>query len=292
MRTWSVLALAIGVGVGSAQVTSSPNTFSARFGPPQPLPDKPIANEPYSGERIRDEAWTGAAGVHSSSWLASREYRDSAGRTRTDQSFAKTRPVSGTTADRWTLVTVVDPVAGVRYVLDVQNKIAHRQALPPAKPAKKPPDYESNPVPWLIGADGCCGFVNEPVRPASDDALQWPAPREFESLFPAPPRPAGPRGKKLGIQTIEGFRAKGIRYTENGRSSGGVPVKRTQEIWTSTELKVPILSRDAFQTGARITAQERLIHISRTEPDPALFQVPSGYRVVDETAGFAIPVRY
>src|ERR1035441_1907818 len=81
MRTWSVFALAIGVGVGSAQVTSSPNTFSARFGPPQPLPDKPIANEPYSGERMRDEAWTGAAGVHSSSWLASQEYRDSAGRT-------------------------------------------------------------------------------------------------------------------------------------------------------------------------------------------------------------------
>jgi hypothetical protein len=179
-------------------------------------------------------------------------------------------------------------LAGVRYVLDVQNKIAHRQALPPAKPAKKPPDYESNPVPWLIGTDGCCGFVNEPVRPASDDALQWPAPREFESLFPAPPRPAGPRGKKLGIQTIEGFRAKGIRYTENGRSSGGVPVKRTQEIWTSTELKVQILSRDAF---ARMENTERLIHISRTEPDPALFQVPSGYRVVDETAGFAIPVR-
>ncbi|MGA3016254.1 MAG: hypothetical protein ABSF62_03975 [Bryobacteraceae bacterium] len=194
----------------------------------------------------------------------------------------------GTTAERWTLVTVVDPVAGVRYVLDVQHKIAHRQALPPARPAKKPRDYGSNPVPWLIGTDGCCGVVNEPVRPASDDALQWPAPRELESLFPAPPQPAGPKGKKLGTHAIEGLSATGIRYTENGKSSGGVPVKRTQEIWTSTELKVKILSRDAFP---QMENTERLTHISRTEPDPALFQVPPEYRVVNETAGFAIPLR-
>jgi hypothetical protein len=287
MRMWSVFALAISVGVGAAQVApTSPNTFPAHFGPPRPLSEKPITNASYSGERMKDEAWTGAAGVHSSSFLASREYRDSAGRTRTEQFFTTARPKPGTTPERQTLVTILDPVAGVKYVLDVQNKIAHRQVMPP--PAKKAPASGSNPVPWLIGTDGCCGAVNEPVRPASDDALQWPAPREFESLFPARPQPAGPRGKKLGTQIIEGVIATGIRYSENGRSAGGVPVKRTEEIWTSPELHVKILSRDAFP---QMENTERLTHISRTEPDPALFQVPPEYKVVNETAGFAIPLR-
>lgn len=201
-----------------------------------------------------------------------------------------TRPAPGSTAERKILVTILDPVAGVRYVLDTQNKIAHRQTIPPAEPAKKAPASGSNPVPWLIGTDGCCGVVNSPINAASADALDWPAPMELESLFPAPLQPARLAGKKLGTQIIDGVTVKGIRYTENGRSSKGVPVKRTEEIWTSPELQVKILHRDAFQTGAKVMDTERLIHISRTEPDPALFQVPPEYRVVNETAGFAIPL--
>ena len=290
MRMWPVFALAIGVGVGLAQVTPmSPKTFSARFGPPQPLSENPVTDESYSGERMKDEAWTGAAGVHSSSFLASREYRDSAGRTRTEQFFTTARPTPGITAERQTLVTILDPVAGVRYVLDVQNKIAHRQAMPPAKPAKRAPTSGSNPSPWLIGTYGCCGAVNEPVRPASDDPLtQYGGGLELESLSGAPPQPARPRGKKLGTQIIDGVSAKGIRYTENGRSAAGAPLRRTEEIWTSPELHVKILSRDAFP---KMENTERLTHISRTEPNPALFRVPPEYKVVDETAGFAIPLR-
>ena len=287
---WPVCALVIGAGVGSAQVTPmSPKTLSAHFGPPRPLSEKSITDQSYSGERMKDEAWTGAAGVHSSSFLVSREYRDSAGRTRTEQFFTTAPPTPGATAERQTLVTILDPVAGVRYVLDVQNKIAHRQAMPPAKPAKKALASGSNPVPWLIGTDGCCGAVNEPVRPASDDTLtRYGTAREQEGFYLASPRPAGPRGKKLGTQIIEGVSANGIRYTQNERSPAGAPVKRTEEIWTSPELHVKILSRDV---SPRIENTERLTHISLAEPDPALFQVPPEYKVVNETAGFAIPLR-
>jgi hypothetical protein len=34
---------------------------------------------------------------------------------------------------------------------------------------------------------------------------------------------------------------------------------------------------------------ERLTDMDRTEPDPALFQVPAGYRVVDEPGAFTVP---
>jgi|ERR1035441_2279577 hypothetical protein len=291
MQTWWVFALAISVGVGSAQVTPmSPKTFSAHFGSPQPLSEKPITDESYSGERMKDEAWTGAAGVHSSSWLASREYRDSAGRTRTEQFFTTARPAPGSTAERQTLVIILDPVAGVKYVLDAQNKIAHRQVIPPpAKPVKKPRDHGSSLSPWLIGTDGCCGAVNSPVTAPSDDKLDRRVnPLEQEDFYIGPPHPTGSRGKKLGTQVIEGVSAKGIRYTENGRSPGGAPVKRTEEIWTSPELHVKILSRDVFP---QMENTERLNHISLAEPDPALFQVPPEYRVVNETAGFSIPFR-
>ena len=119
--------------------------------------------------------------------------------------------------------------------------------------------------------------------------MDWPAPLELENLFADHPQPTKPVGKKLGTQIIEGVRVLGIRYTDYGRWPSGAPIKRTEEIWTSPELHVKILSTDAFQTGPQIKNTEMRTHISRTEPDPVLFQVPPGYRVVDETADFAIP---
>jgi hypothetical protein len=207
---------------------------------------------------------------------------------RTEQYFMKP-PAPGTTAAQQTLVTILDPVAGVRYVLDTQNKIAHRQAILPAKPAKKAPASGSNLVPWLIGMDGCCGVVNSPFNEAAADGLDWPAPLELEGLFADHPQATKPVGKKLGTQIIEGVRVQGIRYIDHGKWPSGAPVKRTEEIWTSPELRVKILSRDTLQTGSEIKNTEMLTHISRTEPDPALFQVPPEYRVVNETADFAIP---
>jgi hypothetical protein len=280
MKTRLMLALLLGVAAGLAQVPSpQAATFVALFGPARRLAEKPIVKEPYSGERKKDEAPNARPDL---------EWRDSAGRTRIERYFLISRPVPGTTLQWHSLTTIVDPVAGVQYVLDTENKIAHRQVLPPA--VKAPPSG-SNPSPWLIGTDGCCGVLNSPLRPA-DDSRDFPSISPLESLFPAGLQTGGGRhGKKLGTRIIEGIKAEGIRYDDKGEMAGGVPASRTAEVWTSPELHVRLLYSYAFLTGApRIASTERLTQISRSEPDPALFQVPPDYRIVNEAAGFAISI--
>jgi hypothetical protein len=277
-----MLALLFGVAAGPAQVPSPhEGTHLVRVGPAQPLAEKPITKEPYSGKRKKDEAPNARPEL---------EWRDSSGRTRIERYFTLSRPVPGTTLQWHCLTTIVDPVAGVQYVLDSENKIAHRQVLPPA--VKAPPSG-SNPSPWLIGTDGCCGVLNAPVRPA-DDSRDFPSISPLESLFPAGLQTGGlPHGKKLGTRIIEGIKAEGIRHDTKGKMAGGVPAGRTEEVWTSPELHVTLLYRYAFltgATGARIVSTERLTHISRSEPDPVLFQVPPEYRIVDEAGAFAIPI--
>ena len=55
------------------------------------------------------------------------------------------------------------------------------------------------------------------------------------------------------------------------------PMTTTFEVWTSPEINAPVLMKSSDpRTGENIT---RLINIRLTEPDAALFQVPSDYKV-------------
>jgi len=54
----------------------------------------------------------------------------------------------------------------------------------------------------------------------------------------------------------------------------------------SAELKVVILSKMSDPRSGEQT--QKLINISRSEPDPSLFEPPPDYTVVDEKADFTI----
>ena len=57
-------------------------------------------------------------------------------------------------------------------------------------------------------------------------------------------------------------------------------IATTYEVWMSPEMGVAILSKNNdSRNGART---QKLSNISRDEPDPSLFQPPTGYEVVDE----------
>jgi hypothetical protein len=68
----------------------------------------------------------------------------------------------------------------------------------------------------------------------------------------------------------------------------GHPVQ-TREEWTVEDLHLIVLSKRAL--GA-VATTESLVHITRNEPDPALFQPPPDAKVVDEPGGFAISLRH
>jgi hypothetical protein len=58
------------------------------------------------------------------------------------------------------------------------------------------------------------------------------------------------------------------------------PLVTVSEIWTSPDLKLVVLNTtDDPRTGLRT---EELTDLNRSEPDPAVFQVPAGYAIKEQ----------
>jgi hypothetical protein len=91
----------------------------------------------------------------------------------------------------------------------------------------------------------------------------------------------------LGDQIIEGVEAHGQRLTlpMPGATAGEeLPNgESTSERWCSDSLSAMVLTVSGnTKTGVRSTLAMR--NIQRTEPDPALFQIPSGYAISESVA--------
>jgi hypothetical protein len=88
--------------------------------------------------------------------------------------------------------------------------------------------------------------------------------------------------ESLGTQTIDGVLAVGIRTIVTyriGAVGNDRPITSVSETWTSPELKTVVLSTNSDPRNGDSTT--RLTNISRVEPDPSLFQIPSDYEIVD-----------
>jgi hypothetical protein len=85
----------------------------------------------------------------------------------------------------------------------------------------------------------------------------------------------------LGTQMLEGVMVKGERvtWTRPAGSAEDRPMFFVQEDWTSTDLGLTMLSRRSDSRGN--VAVTRMTSLDRSEPDPALFQLPPDYTVVD-----------
>jgi len=130
-------------------------------------------------------------------------------------------------------------------------------------------------------------FYNPQLRLARDSIL--PANRAVPRTPPVPgPRavPGGPQitQTSLGQQTIDTTILTGTlkqRTIPAPASTTGQPVTITDEYWYSPDLFVYlIIKHNDPRTGEQIVA---VTHIDRTEPAAARFQVPEGYKIVDET---------
>jgi hypothetical protein len=182
------------------------------------------------------------------------------------------------------LIQISDPVAGVLYTLDARDKIAHRWNMPKAFPqAQRQPPPASRLSPWITGTDGCCGVVNEPIGPASYPSADLSTSANRAGPFVPSLQEDRPPAKKLGTKMIEGLRAVGSRRMETMsiRLKGEQTVRRvqvTREVWESPDLKITLLFHSS---NPYVETTERLLHISRVAPDPALFQPPPDYQIVD-----------
>jgi len=88
----------------------------------------------------------------------------------------------------------------------------------------------------------------------------------------------------LGTETVAGLLLHGTRKERAvpaNLSGTGKAITITDDYWLSEELKVYLVLRhNDPRTGEQTVG---IVSVDRNEPDPARFQIPVGYKIVDET---------
>lgn len=279
MRAGLVFALAclLGCAVG-AQQAAQPAAPSDKPSTSQTIP-KPgalpplVAGAPYSGEEhhVRTRMLEDGTRI-TENWPVQRMYRDTQGRTRVDRPLL----TSPDAPELPRIVEIDDPSSGVEYILEPLHKIAHRFRLPPVQPSSDPPETSGDA--------------------ASKDA----APTVVAPPSIAFPIPAGSKteAEDLGAWVIQGMRAEGVRRTIR-ISAGKIPAGAVavgedsdralvivEETWTAPDLQIVVREKLYDPRWGESTTE--LLKIRAGEQAANLFQVPSDYRVVEESRDFAI----
>jgi len=214
-----------------------------------------ILDAPFYAEQRAERHQTLTDGTHiDQDALPTKIWRDSSGRTRIERPiFRYETPATRGFAD---LVVIFDPVAGFQYAIDPQEHVAHRYAAKFAVIPPPPPTSEGQPAETEARLEG----VHKTVKI-----------------------------EKLGTQVIEGLLVEGKRttITTDANSSGNErPNEIVVESWYSDDLRVELLYKCPDHSSADNV--RTLTNVNRSEPDAALFEVPQGYTVVDETGTFRL----
>ena len=208
------------------------------------LGDKTVTGAPFSASFTTESTETLADGNQIKHTSTGTIARDSQGRTRRDMTlpaFGATA-VAGQAAPHVTFVN--DPVAGTRYILEADKKIARQ--MPP------PPDRSEFMRKGHRGGDG--------AGAAAED-------KEVVTT-------------SLGTQTIGGVAAEGTRYTRTipaGQIGNAKPIVIVTERWYSADLQMVVMTKRSDPRSGDTVFQ--MTGIARTEPAASLFQVPADYTV-------------
>jgi hypothetical protein len=221
---------------------------------------KVVTGAPMSGDLIVTRDTTLADGNHIHTQNTTKIYRDTDGRVRREVGFELNTPSTG--AAKGSMITITDPVAGKRYVLNQQTKTAHVMPLHPPKPGP-PPDGEAGQK-WVMRDDS-----NGQKWAGHDDS--------------------NVTREQLGNKTINGLPAVGTRVTRTipaGKIGNQNPIQVVTERWYSTDLQLPLTTTHTDPMMGTVTTT--LTNINRAAPDASLFQVPSDYTIDTVKPGDAI----
>jgi hypothetical protein len=217
------------------------------FGGPQAT----VAGAPYSAVEVTTTQQTLTGGNVIQNQRQSTVYRDSQGRVRTETTVQHPA-ASGSQTSAQAMIVIHDPVAGVMRHIDTQNRMVSETPIHPAGAG-----------PHANGTSSPRG-ANAPRARANTQRLADP----------------NVTNEDLGVQTINGIAATGHRITRTipaGAMGNAQPIQSVREVWTSADLKVPVLVK--FSDPRYGTTVTQLTNINRAEPDAALFQAPAGYTV-------------
>jgi hypothetical protein len=147
------------------------------------------------------------------------------------------------------MIAIADPVGGAHYLLNPDQKVAHKMSLPNGAKAGQ---FEQK-MQQHIAKEEASGEVKK---------------------------------ESLGTQAINGVNAEGTRITHTipaGQIGNDKPIQIVLERWYSPDLQIMVKStRSDPRFG---TTTYAVTNVQRTEPAAALFIVPSDYTVKEGGPG-------
>jgi hypothetical protein len=212
------------------------------------MPGKVVTGAPYSAQAVTQFTQTLADGNHIQRTTTASVARDSQGRTRTERSVGAIGPLAGS-GSASKAVFINDPVGAMSYMLDAASHTVHQI------PAK---------------ARWSRQVVESGAQVKTESAGAMVKQRAMANL----------KTDDLGTQVIDGLAVQGKRITRTipaAQAGSERDIEVVTETWTSPELQMVVMSKTSDPRFG--DSVYKLTNISRAEPDPALFTVPSDYQV-------------
>jgi hypothetical protein len=220
------------------------------------LAGKIVTGAPYSAQAVTQFNQTLADGNQIQRTTTASVARDSEGRTRTERSLPAIGPLAGSGSTP-KAVFINDPVAGVGYMLDVKDKTARQ-------------------IPAMKNRHHAASDQGAASASAGQSQVKTESPRTLMRQQAM----ANVKTEDLGTQVIDGLSVQGKRTTRTipaARAGSVRDIEVVTETWYSADLQMVEMSKTSDpRLGDTVY---KLTNISRAEPDPALFTVPSDYQV-------------
>jgi hypothetical protein len=201
--------------------------------------------------------------------------RDSAGRTRreSDMNLLGAVPQKSVTK----LITITDPVAGLRYVLNPDDKIAHKMPISTFSVSTFRGGTGAGQVGYVAKSKITGGNVAYATQSRGSNVMFYNKMGQDSSEAP-------PITENLGDQDVSGVHATGTRITTtipSGSMGNEQPILVTSETWYSPELKATVMTKHNEPWAGELRTQ--FTNVNTAEPDRSLFTIPSDYKIVNES---------
>jgi hypothetical protein len=272
-----IMFVSLAILAPGAIEAQEPRMFTHEIRTRMPLEAKTLKGAPYSAEMVTDHMQQLADGNRIVEHSTGRVYRDGEGRVRREEDRANGSPS----------ISIVDPVAGVSYALDPEQRIAWKTStqtgiaimdkLEAAKIAEM--KRRATQSGEAVGAIVQMRQKEEAARKHSGEPMTV----DFNGGVVTLKRShVAEQHKEEGLapRTMEGIRVEGRRSTTTiaaGAIGNEWPITIVNEEWTSPDLQVLVLTERKDPRNG--DSSYRLQHVVRGEPSALLFQVPSDYEI-------------
>lgn len=228
---------------------------------------KVVRNAPFSAEAVSESEQILADGNKLTRSETTRIYRDSQGRYRREQILNLGSSIGSVIGMQQT-ISIFDPVAGVRFLLNPSAKTARRTLVTVSNSEGK----------TIINIQQPTQPINRSQKETEVFTFQKQANIKQNSIITTETS----KTESLGIREIEGVKAEGTRNTSTV-PAGAMGNEKAFDIvydrWYSEELQEIVLSK---HIDPRFGIQTyRFINIKRNEPDRNLFTLPTDYKITD-----------